>query len=76
MSALKGFIACLGLPGSFLGFLQASLLMILLTKSPERPKASKKPPGSYKTFQGRNPDNIFVAVLVQTMKPKRNFEIN
>ena len=39
-------------------------------------KASRKPQGSYKNFQGRNPYNIFVAILVETMTPKRHFEIN
>ena len=33
-------------------------------------------PRKLQTFQGRNPDNIFVAILVQTMTPKRRFEIN
>ena len=37
---------------------------------------ARKPPGSYKKFQGRNPYNIFVAILVKTMTPKRHFEIN
>ena len=36
----------------------------------------RKPPGSYKKFQGRNPYNIFVAILVKMMTPKRHFEIN
>ena len=40
--------------------------MVLLTKSQ----------GSYKKFQGRNPYNIFVAILVETMTQKRHFEIN
>ena len=31
---------------------------------------------SYKNFQGRNPYNIFVVILVETMTPKRHFEIN
>ena len=35
-----------------------------------------KSPGSYKKFQGRNPWNIFVVILVQTMTPKRHFKIN
>ena len=52
---------------AFWGFLKASLLMVLLTKSHGSPK---KLPGSYKKFQGRNPYNIFVAILVQTMTPK------
>ena len=39
-------------------------------------KASKKPPRSNKKFQGRNPYNISVAILVKTMTPKRHFEIN
>ena len=51
--------------------------MILLTKSPGSPK---KLPGSpqeaTKKIQGRNPYNIFVAILVETMTPKRHFEID
>ena len=39
-------------------------------------KASRKPQGSFKNFQGRNPYNSFVGFLVQTMTPKRHFEIN
>ena len=27
-------------------------------------------------FQGRNPDNILIAILAKTMTPKRQFEIN
>ena len=38
--------------------------------------ASRKPPESYKKNQGWNPDNIFVAILVQTMTSKRHFKIN
>ena len=39
-------------------------------------KSFRQPPGSYKKFQGRNPYNIFVAILGKTMTPKRHFEIN
>ena len=50
--------------------------MILLTKSPRKPiKDSRKPPGSYKKFQGRNPYNIFVAILVEMMSPKNNSKL-
>ena len=38
-------------------------------------KASAKPPVTYKKNQGRNPYNIFVTILVETMTPKRHFEI-
>ena len=48
--------------------------VIPLIRKPK--KTSTKPQGSYKNFQGRNPYNIFVAILVQTMTPKRHFEIN
>ena len=34
------------------------------------------PKEATKKNQGRDLDNIFVAILVQTMKPKRHFEIN
>ena len=76
--ALNVFIASLGLHGSFLGlpvgFLSNGIKYLLSPK--EAQKASRKSPGSYKKFQGRNPDNIFVAILVETMTPKRHFEIN
>ena len=61
ISALKFFVAFWGLPGSFLGFQQPSLFMILLSPQ-EAQRASRKPPGSYKKFQGRNPE-IFSLVF-------------
>ena len=39
-------------------------------------KASRKPQGSYKNFQGRNPYNIFIGFLVEMMTPKSPFKIN
>jgi hypothetical protein len=39
-------------------------------------KASRKPQGSFKNFQGRNLYNILVGFLVETMAPKKHFEIN
>ena len=47
--------------------------MSLIRKPTESPK---KPQGSCKEFHGRNPYNIFVAILVETMTPKRHFQIN
>ena len=77
ISALKFFVASWGLPGSFLG-LPGDLVSNIINKEAYRKpqKASRKPQGSYKNFQGRNPYNIFVAILVETMTPKRHFEIN
>ena len=43
------------------------------TGSPEKLPGSPKK--ATKKIQGRNLDNIFVAILVQTMTPKRYFEI-
>ena len=63
ISALKFFVASWGLPGD--------LVSNLINK-----EAYRKPQGSYKSFQGRNPYNIFVAISVETMTPKRHFEIN
>ena len=60
ISALKVCIASLGLPVNSL-INDNSLL---------------RPPGSYKKFQGRNPYNITIAILVKTMTLKRHFEIN
>ena len=54
ISALKVFIASLGLPGSFLG-LPGDLVSNIINKEKEA--------SNYKNFQGRNPYNIFVAVL-------------
>ena len=47
---------------------------MIVHKKPQKP--SGKPQGSYKKFQGRNPYSIFVAFLVESMTPKRHFEIN
>ena len=68
--ALKVFKASLGL---HVGFLINDMTYYV----PRKPqKASKKPPGRYKKYQGRNPYNILVAILVETRTPKRHFEIN
>ena len=77
ISALKFFVASWGLPGSFLG-LPGDLVSNIINKEAYRkpPKACRKPLGSYTNFQGRNPYNIFVAFLVETITPKRHFEIN
>ena len=65
------FVASWGLPVSFF-WLPRDLVSNIINKKAymKPPKASRKPPGSYKKFQGRNPYNIFVAILVQTMTPK------
>ena len=76
-SALKFEIASWGFPGSFLrlpGDLGSNINNKEAYRKPQ--KASRKPQGSYKYFQVRNPYNNFVAILVQTMTPKRHFEIN
>ena len=70
ISALKFFVASWGLPGD----LVSNIINKEAYRKPQ--KASRKPQGSYKNFQGRNPYNIFVAFLVETMTPKRHFEIN
>ena len=71
ISALKVFIAFFGLPVDFL---------INDTTNTKSPGSPKKLPGSPKevinTFRARNPYNIFVGFLVETMTPKRHFEIN
>ena len=50
--------------------------MILLTKSPGRPKSFQEAPRKLQKIAGRKPFNIFVAFLVETMTPKKHFEIN
>jgi hypothetical protein len=75
--ALKFFVTSCGLPGSFLGLpgdLVSNIIKKEAYKNPQ--KASKRPQESHKNFQGRNPYNILVAILVETMTPKRHFEIN
>ena len=70
ISALKVFIASLGLPGSFFGLPVGFLINNITDLSPqEAPRKQQK-------FQGRIPYNIFAAILVETMTPKRHFEIN
>ena len=63
ISALEFFEASWGLSGD--------LVSNIINK-----EAYRKPQGSYKNFQGRNPYNIYVAILVKTITPKRHFEIN
>ena len=71
------FVASWGLPRSFFGLPVGFLINDISYQVPRKPqKASRKPPGGYKKFQGRNPYNILVAILVETMTPKRHFEIN
>ena len=63
ISAMKFFVASWRLPGD--------LVSNIINK-----EAYRKPQGRYKNFQGRNPYNIFVGFLVETMTSKRHFEIN
>ena len=68
------------LPGGFLeafwGFLQASLFMILHTKSPGSPKSFHEAPRKLQKNSGQKSRNNFVGIFVQTVKPKGHFEIN
>ena len=64
-----GFIVWTNFLEAFWGFLQASLFMILHTKSPGSPQEGKK-------NSGQKFRNNFVGNFVQTMKPKGHFEIN
>ena len=65
-------------PDIFCSFLGASwklfwlpwdLMSNIINKEAYRkPKtASRKPPGSYKKFQGRNPEKIFVGILEESI---------
>ena len=63
ISALKFFVASWGLPGSFFG-LPVDLVSNIINK-----KAIRSPKEAKKSFQVRNPYNIFVAFLVETMTP-------
>ena len=73
ISALKFFVASLEHLGSFLG-LPRDLVSNITKKEAYRksPKASRKPQGSYKNFQGRNLYNIFVAILENRFVLKTN----
>ena len=77
ISALKFFVASLGHPGNFFG-LPEDLASIIINKEVYRKpqNASRKTQGSYRNFQSRNPYNIFVAILLKMMTPKRHFKIN
>ena len=64
ISALKFFVASWGLTGSFLGLSEDLVSNIINKEAYRKPqKDSRKPQGSYKNFQGRNPYNIFDAIL-------------
>ena len=70
ISALKLFVASLGFPGDLLS-------NIINKKAYRKPQtAAGKPQGIFKNVQGRIPYNISVGLLVETMTPKRHFEIN
>ena len=66
ISALKFFVPCWGLPGSFLG-LPVGFLIYDITYLLSSQEAPRRPPGSYKKFQGRNPGNNFVGILDETI---------
>ena len=70
ISGLEFFEASWGLPGD----LVSNIINKEVYRKPQ--KASWKLQGSFKKFQGRNLYNIFVAILVETMTPKRHFKIN
>ena len=72
------FCSFLGASWKLFGLTGGNYYVILLKSKPtgSPPNASRKPQGSYKNFHGRNPYNIFVAILGKTMTPKRHFEIN
>jgi hypothetical protein len=60
----KFFVASWVLPGSFLGHPGELVSNIINKEDYRKPqKASRKPQGSYKKFQGRKPYNSFVAIL-------------
>jgi hypothetical protein len=64
ISALNFFVASWGLHGSFFG-LPGDLVCNIINKGAYRKpqKASRKPPGRYKKFQGRNADIISLVFL-------------
>ena len=57
ISALKFFVAFWGLPRDVV----SNIIDKEAYRTPQ--KDSRKPQGSYKNFQGRNPYDIFVAIL-------------
>ena len=76
-SALKVSIASLGPPLGFLGLLVDLLINDMTYKCPKAAQKSfEEAPRKLQKIQGRNPYNIFVAILVETMIPKRHFDIN
>ena len=52
---------------AFLGFLQASLFMMLLTKSPGSPKSFQEPPRKLQKISRQKFRNNFVGILVETI---------
>ena len=65
-----------GFLGAFWGFMQASLFMILHTRSPGSPKSFHEAPRKLQKNSGQKSRNNFVGIFVQTMKPKGHFEID
>ena len=61
---------------AFWAFLQASLFIILHTKSPGSPKSFHEAPRKLQKKLRAEIQKYFVGIFVQTMKPKGHFEIN
>ena len=74
---ISGFLTwnfcSLGLPGSFLGFL---ITHQVPTKPKKLPGSLQEASRKLQKIRGRDPYNIFVAIWVEAMTPKRNSKIN
>ena len=77
ISDLKFFVASWGLPWTLFG-LPGDLVSNIINKEAYRKpkKASRKPPGSYKKFQGRNPEIITVGILGENEFSWGHYKIN
>ena len=66
ISALKFFVASLGLPGSFWGLPEGFLMYDITQEAPRKLQKNS----------GQKSRNHFVGIFVQTIIPKGHFEIN
>ena len=70
------FVASWGLHGSFLGLPAGFLAYDITYQVPGSPKSFHDAPRKLQKNSGQKSRNNFVGIFVQTMKPKRHFQIN
>ena len=72
----EGDLVLLVVPKLLCGFLRLHYLWCYSLSPQKAPASFQEAPRKLQKFQGKNPYNILIAILVETMLPKRHFKIN